>query len=171
LAAPVRPWPRGGHGSRIRAGVRSGTTRQLWLYRAIVPAKAGTHGHGSMKQGSAVVMGPGFARSARAPGRQGIGLNLPRRRPRESGDPWPRIDATGERRVHGSRVRSLRPRPGTTLLRASHAGFDPRPQPIDQALRLLIVRRDGVEVPHDRGIGIDAAILQDRLLDERTARG
>src|SRR5580658_4687995 len=55
-------------------------------------------------------------------------------------------------------------------LESSAPGLDPRPQPVDQPLRLLVVRGDGVELRHRGGIGIDGTVVEDRLVDEFLAR-
>jgi hypothetical protein len=54
--------------------------------------------------------------------------------------------------------------------RRSNSGLDPRPQPVDQPLRLLIVRGDGVEVLHGGRIRIDAVVLEDRRIGSARCR-
>jgi hypothetical protein len=49
-------------------------------------------------------------------------------------------------------------------------GLDFGPQPVEQAPRPLVVRRDGAGLGHLGGVGIDGAVVEDRIPDKLLAR-
>src|SRR3954469_16017675 len=73
-------------------------------------------------------------------------------------------NATTNDPTHGDKRRKR------DVMPALPPGLDLGPQPIDQALGLLVMGGDDVEALHRFGIRIDGEVVEHGLVDERLAR-